>query len=90
MSAIGNGAPAPDIGFRTCPTRVSPVLPVIAHRITAPTCQQRQRDFYHKCWTCLLAGRLVTRNGLAPLVAAANGHHADGKGSANGNGSASR
>jgi hypothetical protein len=48
-------------GLRTCPTRVAPGPPVISHLITVGTCQRRQREFFHKCWTCAHSNRLALR-----------------------------
>ncbi len=41
---------------RQCPTRASGSLPLIAHWITAATCSERQREHYHKCYTCAFRG----------------------------------
>jgi len=70
---LGSGVLGSDGDLRVCPTRVSPVPTVITHRITVSTCQQRQREHYHKCWTCLLANRAAlseisaarSKNGVA-------------------------
>lgn len=35
-----------------CPTRADGDPALIAHRITRPTCQERQRRMYHKCPSC--------------------------------------
>jgi len=45
-----------------CPTRVDGEPVLFAHMITVPICQQRQRDHYHKCPTC------VHSNVLAPIA----------------------
>lgn len=68
---------------RVCPTRVSAVPTLIAHKITIPVCQKRQRESYHKCWTC-------THRNLSNFhagVAVTNGVHTNGalkNGTANG------
>jgi len=72
---------------------VGPAL--IAHRITVSECQKRQRELYHKCWTCVFANRFAG----TPMRAAAeqavttarNGNgSSNGNGHSNGNGSAHR
>ncbi len=35
-----------------CPTRADGTASLIAHSITRPLCQDRQRLHYHKCATC--------------------------------------
>ena len=39
-------------GMRLCPTRVDGAPTLVAHTITLPMCQTRQREHYHKCPTC--------------------------------------
>lgn len=39
--------------MRTCPTRVDSAPVLFAHAVTPNMCQQRQRDQYHKCFTCV-------------------------------------
>ena len=41
-------------GMRLCPTRVDGAPTLVAHTITQPMCQTRQREHYHKCPTCAL------------------------------------
>lgn len=41
---------------RQCPTRVNGGDPLIAHSISLPTCRKRQREHYHKCFSCAHAG----------------------------------
>ncbi|HTF89199.1 MAG TPA: hypothetical protein VK843_12370 [Planctomycetota bacterium] len=36
-----------------CPTRVDGAPVLFAHTVTAPMCQKRQRECYHKCFTCV-------------------------------------
>jgi hypothetical protein len=36
-----------------CPTRSNDEPVLIAHMITLATCQQRQREHFHKCPTCV-------------------------------------
>jgi hypothetical protein len=40
-------------GMHVCPTRVDQAPVLFAHTVTAPMCQQRQREHYHKCFTCV-------------------------------------
>lgn len=40
-------------GMHLCPTRVDAAAVLFAHTVTAPMCQQRQREHYHKCFTCV-------------------------------------
>jgi hypothetical protein len=53
-----------DNGLRVCPTRIdgSPVL--FAHKVDKPRCQERQRQRYHKCFTCAYNNNYVDKNGL--------------------------
>ncbi len=39
-------------GMHLCPTRVDGAPVMFAHTVTPPMCQQRQREHYHKCFTC--------------------------------------
>jgi hypothetical protein len=56
-------------GMRECPTRADGTDALFAHVIGAATCQQRQREHYHKCPTCSFYN---ARAGLTP--AQVNGH----------------
>lgn len=40
-------------GMRSCPTRTDGEAALIAHQISTPQCQQRQREHFHKCPTCV-------------------------------------
>jgi hypothetical protein len=42
----------PPNGMHLCPTRVDAAPVLFAHTVTVPMCQQRQREHYHKCFTC--------------------------------------
>ncbi|HIG11640.1 MAG: hypothetical protein ABGY71_09590 [bacterium] len=55
--------------LRVCPTRTdgSPVL--FTHRLDTGRCQERQRQRYHKCFTCAYNNNFVSKNGL-PLAEA--------------------
>lgn len=39
--------------LRECPTRVDHRPVLVAHQVTLPMCQKRQRGHYHKCSTCV-------------------------------------
>lgn len=87
MNANGHGVAEGDEGLRrTCPTRVLPGPPLITHQISVEVCGKRQRELFHKCWTCACANRKApenvaalsngTTNGVAALangIAARNG-----------------
>ena len=45
--------PNPPQGMHLCPTRSNDEPVLIAHMITLATCQQRQREYFHKCPTCV-------------------------------------
>lgn len=63
------------LGLQLCPTRVDGVEALFAHAVTAPMCQQRQREHYHKCFTCVhnnaRSGRPATAAAPASNSAAA-------------------
>jgi hypothetical protein len=40
-------------GMHVCPTRIDAAPVLFAHTVTTPMCQQRQREHYHKCFTCV-------------------------------------
>ena len=54
---------------RQCPTRADGGDSLIAHSITLADCQKRQRELYHKCYTCVHqgAGPPAPRPQVAPL-----------------------
>ncbi len=35
-----------------CPTRIDGEASLFAHQVTRAQCQSRQRDCFHKCFTC--------------------------------------
>ncbi len=35
-----------------CPTRIDGEASLFAHQVTRSQCQARQRDCFHKCFTC--------------------------------------
>ena len=69
--------------MRQCPTpEGGPASrPLIAHRISACECVERQSEHYHKCYACVFGGKPVdftlgetngaSRNGVAPVKPAA-------------------
>lgn len=58
-------------GMRECPTRVDGTNALFAHVIEVATCQQRQREHYHKCPTCAFYN---ARAGATLTAAEKNGH----------------
>ena len=59
--------PNPPTGMHLCPTRANDEPVLIAHMITFAMCQQRQREHFHKCPTCVHNNE---RNIAAPMVLA--------------------
>jgi hypothetical protein len=57
--------PNPPQGMHLCPTRTNDEPVLIAAMITLATCQQRQREHFHKCPTCVHNN---ARNGATPGV----------------------
>jgi len=53
---------APD-GLLRCPSPVSSHRPLISHQISEETCQLRQGELYHKCFTCANSGLRQARFG---------------------------
>ena len=37
----------------SCPTRIDGVATLFAHTVSRSQCQSRQRDSFHKCFTCV-------------------------------------
>jgi hypothetical protein len=60
---------------RQCPTRSDGAVPLIAHWITVPTCAERQRCHYHKCYTCTYRGQGATAGVPRVAALAINGSH---------------
>jgi hypothetical protein len=52
-----------DDQIRTCPTRIDGAEVLFAHSVTPPMCQKRQRELYHKCFTCTHNNALQASNG---------------------------
>jgi len=92
MNVNGHGVPDGDEGvWRTCPTRVDPGPPLISHQIKVAVCLKRQREYFHKCWTCAFSNRRVDllakpTNGAVngALNGSRNGHAHQGAASTNG------
>ena len=40
-------------GLQLCPTRIDAAPVLFAHVVSPQMCQQRQRDSYHTCFTCV-------------------------------------
>ncbi|MBK8180195.1 MAG: hypothetical protein IPK67_15170 [Planctomycetes bacterium] len=57
-------------GMHLCPTRVDAAPVLFAHTVTVPMCQQRQREHYHKCFTCAHNNALSSVRRVAPEVLA--------------------
>ncbi len=51
---------------RQCPTRVDGGDSLIAHVITLEVCTKRQREHYHKCYTCVHQGAGASLTPAAP------------------------
>jgi hypothetical protein len=49
--------------LRVCPTRIDGAPVLFAHRVDAVRCQERQRQRYHKCFTCSLNNSYVATYG---------------------------
>lgn len=56
--------------LRTCPTRIDGASVLFAHKVTSSACQQRQREGYHKCFTCAYNRAYVAEHGPPAAVAA--------------------
>ncbi len=57
-----------DPQFRVCPTRIDSTRVLFAHKVATNKCQERQRELYHKCFTCAWNNNYVSANG-APQIA---------------------
>ena len=60
----------PSATHRVCPTRIDGRAVLFAHKVCTAQCQERQRDRYHKCFTCVHNNAWSTakgqRNGQRP------------------------
>jgi hypothetical protein len=73
--------------MRECPTRADGTEALFAHVISPATCQDRQRQHYHKCPTCAFYNARVStpsvaaiRNGVVAPATAASSNGASGNG----------
>lgn len=57
--------------LRSCPTRIDGADALFAHKVTQGTCQDRQRNRYHKCYTCAFNNVRVSLYGLPQPASAA-------------------
>ena len=57
----------PPRGMRVCPTRPDRDSVLFAHLVNQATCQSRQREHYHKCWTCAHKNGVSRRPELARI-----------------------
>jgi hypothetical protein len=53
-------------GLQLCPTRIDAAPMLFAHVVSPQMCQQRQRDSYHKCFTCVHNNAQVEGNARWP------------------------
>ncbi|MFT7487608.1 MAG: hypothetical protein ACI9F9_003469 [Candidatus Paceibacteria bacterium] len=58
---------AKDHTLQVCPTRVDGSRVLFAHRVDTRKCQERQRQRYHKCFTCAWNNSYVSLHG-APVA----------------------
>lgn len=49
--------------LQVCPTRIDGTPVLFAHKVDKPRCQERQRQRYHKCFTCAWNHNQVTLHG---------------------------
>lgn len=49
--------------LRVCPTRSDGTPALVAHKVDPARCQERQRQHYHKCFTCAWNNAHVARFG---------------------------
>jgi hypothetical protein len=54
--------------LRDCPTRTNGAEALFAHKVTQGVCQDRQRNRYHKCYTCGFNNARVAIHGLPTLM----------------------
>lgn len=50
---------------RICPTRIDGESTLFAHQVSKAQCQARQRDCFHKCFTCVNNNAYVAAHGEA-------------------------
>jgi hypothetical protein len=56
-----------DPKLRVCPTRIDGTPVLVAHKVDGTKCQARQRERYHKCFTCAWNNSYVASHG-EPVV----------------------
>ena len=57
---------AQDPSFQVCPTRIDHTRVLFAHKVAKKKCQERQRELYHKCFTCAWNNNYVSLHGVPP------------------------
>jgi hypothetical protein len=55
--------PMAESPLRVCPTRSDGTPALVAHKVDPARCQERQRQHYHKCFTCAWNNAHVARFG---------------------------
>lgn len=58
--------------LRNCPTRIDGADALFAHKVTQGACQDRQRNRYHKCYTCAFNNARVALYGPPGAAPAAS------------------
>ena len=56
--------------LRVCPSRIDGAPVLFAHKVDVARCQDRQRQRYHKCFTCAFNNSYVAQNGLPDIAPA--------------------
>ncbi|MEZ6002868.1 MAG: hypothetical protein R3F17_04905 [Planctomycetota bacterium] len=52
-----------------CPTRIDGQATLFAHQVSRAQCQSRQRDSFHKCFTCVHNNAYARANASKPARA---------------------
>ncbi len=52
-----------DTQLKVCPTRIDGAEALFAHKVDSTRCQERQRQRYHKCFTCAYNNSYVATHG---------------------------
>lgn len=63
--------------LRTCPTRIDGGSVLFAHKVSTATCKERQREGYHKCFTCAYNHAYVAAHGVPVEPAPSEAARAD-------------
>lgn len=58
-----------DPTLRVCPTRIDGAPVLVAHKVDTSRCQERQRERYHKCFTCAWNNNHVAKHGEPSIEA---------------------